>query len=436
MDNSFVEKDISRSGMLLILLMIPVLFLAAGIGCGLAYGNLISVIAGLKDIILSPTILITDFIRVGGMEAAFINVAILGFINIYLIYRFRLGISGVLTAAFFTVIGFSFFGKNVYNILPIYLGGYLYTRYQRISFREVIVVEMFGTALAPIISEISFAGFLPPHFGIPAAIISGIFLGFIMVPLSTHMLKFHDGYNLYNIGFTSGIIGTVMTSFLRGFGVAVEPVSIISEENHMVIIGLLAVLFLGLMLAGLVINPRAVIDYPKILSYRGRLITDFTHVAGYGATYLNMAVLGFACLIYVTSIGGVINGPVLAGIFTVVGFGALGKHVKNCLPVTLGVIATALVLGCDLTATSIIISVLFSTTLAPISGTYGPVAGFAAGVLHMFLVSNVSGIHGGVNLYNNGFSGGIAASVMIPVIDAFKKERKNAARIKKNSTNR
>ena len=81
------------------------------------------------------------------------------------------------------------------------------------------------------------------------------------------------------------------------------------------------------------------------------------------------------------------------------------------------------VIGNDLSTTGIIISVLFSTTLAPIAGTYGPVMGFIAGVLHMILVTNVGVMHGGVNLYNNGFSGGLVAGIMIPVIDAFDKER-------------
>jgi hypothetical protein len=34
-------------------------------------------------------------------------------------------------------------------------------------------------------------------------------------------------------------------------------------------------------------------------------------------------------------------------------------------------------------------------------------------------------MHGGLMLYNNGLSGGIVAAVLIPLIDAFKKEKKN-----------
>jgi hypothetical protein len=417
------EKDIGRIGKLIILLSIPILILVVGIWNGLMKVGISDTLKGFTSIILSPTILITDFIQVGGIEATFINVAIVGFINIYIMNRYRLKINGSLIAAFFTVIGFSFFGKNLYNILPIYVGGYLYAKYQKISFRDIIVVIMFGTALSPMISEISFSGILTKYLAVLVAIIIGVFTGFIIVPLSSHMLKFHDGYNLYNIGFTSGIIGTVLTSVLRSFGVTVEPVSIISDKNHVIVIILLAIFFISFLLVGIFINPRAFLEYGKILGYKGRLVTDFTHLVGYGITFTNMAILGFISLLYVLLIGGIVNGPVIAGIFTVVGFGAFGKHIKNCLPVVLGVIVTALFFGHDLSTTSIIISVLFSTTLAPVAGSYGPIIGFIAGVLHMILVTNVGVIHGGINLYNNGFSGGIVAGVLIPIVDAFRKER-------------
>ncbi len=98
---------------------------------------------------------------------------------------------------------------------------------------------MFGTALAPIISEISFAEILPKQIALTLGILVGIFIGFIIVPLSTHMLRFHDGFNLYNIGFASGILGTVLTSILRSFEIEIEPVTIIYKNNSWPIIGLL-----------------------------------------------------------------------------------------------------------------------------------------------------------------------------------------------------
>ena len=45
--------------------------------------------SGFKQIILSPTILITDFVKLGGIGATLINAALVGFVNIYLIYKYK-----------------------------------------------------------------------------------------------------------------------------------------------------------------------------------------------------------------------------------------------------------------------------------------------------------------------------------------------------------
>lgn len=403
-------------------MVIPLLFILVGFIYGGLNLGLDGLLEGYTEIIVSPTILLTDFIFVSGIGATFINVGIVGLLNILLIHKYKLKINGALIAAFMTVIGFSFFGKNIYNVLPIYLGGLLYTKYQKMSFKDVIVVMMFGTALAPIISEISFAQIMPMPYSIITGQVTGIFIGFVLVPLSSHMLKFHDGYNLYNIGFTSGIIGTVITSILRSLGIEVAPVNLIYLENSRIIIGTIIIIFLMFILVGLLINPKALKQFKQLFRYKGRLITDFSYLLGYGISFLNVGILGLFSVTIVLAFGGVINGPVLAGIFTVAGFGAFGKHFKNIIPVMVGVIVTAVVLGYDLDSTAVLITLLFSTTLAPVAGAYGPVVGIVAGMFHMILVTNVGVIHGGINLYNNGFSGGLVAGVLLPVVDAFRKE--------------
>jgi hypothetical protein len=55
-------------------------------------------------------------------------------------------------------------------------------------------------------------------------------------------------------------------------------------------------------------------------------------------------------------------------------------------------------------------------------------AGILAGMLHVSLVSNLSFLHAGMNLYNNGFSGGFIAATLHPLFDALlqiKHARKN-----------
>jgi len=69
-----------------------------------------------------------------------------------------------------------------------------------------------------------------------------------------------------------------------------------------------------------------------------------------------------------------------------------------------------------------ILSTLFSTTLAPIAGQFGILYGMLAGFLHVCTVMNTGYLHGGLNLYNNGLAGGIVALVLVPIINAFRKE--------------
>lgn len=39
---------------------------------------------------------------------------------------------------------------------------------------------------------------------------------------------------------------------------------------------------------GLYTNRRAIKDYKNILQYKGRLITDFTHLVGFGIIFINI----------------------------------------------------------------------------------------------------------------------------------------------------
>lgn len=422
--HKYQEKGLHKEQKLKILFIFPLTFMILGILFSyLDNKSNLTLYSGLKNIILSPTILITDFLSVGGIGSTFVNVALISFYNLYLLKKYKLRINGLILAAFMTVMGFSFFGKNIFNIIPIYIGGYLYSNYKKIDFKDIIVSIMFATALAPVISEISFSNILPNKIAILIGIGVGIFIGFIITPLASHMVKFYDGYNIYNLGFTAGILGTILTSALRNLDIKIESVNILYLENNIFLILTLISMFIYLIYIGISINKNALNEYKYIFNYSGKVVTDYTFLMGYGVTFFNMGIMGLLSLSYVLLIGGVINGPVIAGIFTVVGFSAFGKHIKNCLPIILGVIITALFLEYDISSTVVIITVLFSTTLAPIAGVYGYKIGFIAGILHFLLATNVGIIHGGVNLYNNGFAGGLVAGFLLPILDSFIKRR-------------
>ena len=315
-----------------------------------------TILKGMYEIIVAPDILLTDYIEVGGIGAAFVNAGIMGLINLYLLNKFKSNINGLAMAAIFTVIGFSFIGKNVLNFWPIYLGGYLYSKAKKIEFKNIFLILMFSTTLAPVVSEIAFGTHLSRHIGIPIGIFIGIIIGFIITPLSAQMAKFHDGYNLYNIGFTGGILGTLIASILRSFGLIIETQNILSEKYNMFLCILFSIVFFIFILIGYFINKYNLKEYKNIFKYTGRASTDFVELIGNGVTYINMGIMGLICIIYVLVSKGTFNGPVIAGILTVVGFAAYGKHPKNVIPILIGIILASSISIWDMSSTLVIIA--------------------------------------------------------------------------------
>ena len=131
-------------------------------------------------------------------------------------------------------------------------------------------------------------------------------------------------------------------------------------------------------------------------------------------------------LIMAVMVGADLNGPTIGGIFTVVGFSATGKHLRNILPVMAGVLIASEAKSWNITDPSAILALLLSTTLAPIAGEFGIIAGVIAGFLHSSVALNVGIVYGGMNLYNNGFAGGLVAMFLVPVIQSIRDRRARA----------
>ena len=377
------------------------------------------ILHGLIQIILSSDILLVDYLEIGGLGATLVNVSVLCFMTVTLAYCLRVKLSGMLIAATFMTIGFSFFGKNIFNVLPMYLGGYLYAKILKIEFKNILVIIMFSTALAPAVSELAFGLPLPYYISIPSAIAFGAFCGFVITPLSANIISIHDGYNLYNVGFSVGIIAIILNSLFKSFGLNLVPQLLLSKEYDLFFELLLGSFFLFFLILGFCLNGYTFRGYRRIFQYSGKLITDFTQLEGYGITFINMGVMGFLSMIFVFLVGsnGVYNGPVIGAIFAVSGFAAFGKHPKNVIPILIGVYLAGVLKIWDTNSTSFIIAGLFGTALAPISGRFGPIVGMIAGFLHVSVSMNVGAVHGGLNLYSNGFSSGLIASLLYPLLN-------------------
>ena len=375
---------------------------------------------GLWQILVSSSVLVTDYFEIANTGSAFLNSGLVTLSSTLLAKRLNVKLSGPVTAALYTMCGFSFFGKNMLNSLPIMLGVLIFASLHKKKFSTYILVAFFGTALSPAVSLVAFGLGLNIWVGLALGLAVGLLIGLLLPALAVHFLSFHQGFSLYNIGFTAGIIGMFLTATMRLAGFEVINVSLLSTGNNLLLSVFLYSSFGILFLIGFFANNRSLNGYRGLIKSSGKLVTDFIALDGYGITLINMASLGVFATSYVLVVGGELNGAVIGGIFTLVGFGAFGCHLRNSLPIFVGVYVASFLTGTEINSTSALLAALFGTTLAPIAGYYGVIPGILAGSLHMALVSNVGFLHGGINLYNNGFSGGFTAAFLVPIFDSVK----------------
>ena len=230
--------------------------------------------------------------------------------------------SGSLIAAIFTVGGFALFGKNIYNVISIVLGVYLYSLIRKENFSKLITVALFGTSLAPVVNQLSFGMNLNPLIGIALGNIVGIFIGLVLAPLAASFVKFHQGFNLYNIGFTTGIVGMFLMSLFRSTGYNHEIVSNVYLKTDITLTVFLIFYFISMAVFGIIFVKNNFSNYSKLLNTKIKAATDFVELGVFSLVLLNMGVLGIISTIIVLIFKAPLNGPLVGGIFTVVGFGA------------------------------------------------------------------------------------------------------------------
>jgi hypothetical protein len=406
-----------------LLLLFVLLFLLL-IGTGIAVDGPMKSLRGFWELQFLPSRLISDFIELRGIGATLINGSAVGIVALLFILGSKVPFSGPTFAAIFTIVGFGFFGKTVVNILPIFFGVWLSARYAGKTFSQYLIIALFGTALGPLVSTLAFEIGITGAPAYLAAAAGGTLTGFLLPALAISMLHLHQGYNLYNIGLTCGFFGLFAASFIRAGGHQFAPLSVWFRENPPVLILLVPVLSLLLILSGLISEKgKAFKHFYAIRKHPGRLPSDFMELESVGGALVNAGIVGLLWSLYLLLIGAHFNGPVIGGLFTIIGFATFGTHPKNSLPVLAGVVASTLLFGMEINAPGPVLAAIFATTLGPLAGQFGPIMGFVAGFIHLVMVSFTGSWHGAMNLYNNGFAGGLTAALLVAIIQWYQANR-------------
>ncbi len=386
---------------------------------GLCQDTPAGILRGMGVILTTEDVLITDYIAIAGMGAAFVNAGLVTLISVLLIKLVKDPVNGATLVTLGLMAGFSLFGKNILNIWPIMAGTGLYALLKGETFAHHVNLALRATALSPVVS------FMAVRFSPWLGVGMGLVIGFVMPPVAEHAHRVQNGMNLYSLGFSCGLVAMMLVPAFKAFGLEPQSAHHWSTGNNRTLGLALAVLCLGFIGLGLIREPgRALKKYWALLRTSGRAPSDYIRTFTPGPVLVNMGVDGLIATGYIVFTGGDLNGATIGAIFTIIGFSGYGKHAFNILPVMGGVLLGSLANHVDPNSSSLQLAGLFGTTLAPFAGVFGWPFGVLAGLLHSSVVLQAGLPLEGMNLYNNGFSGGLVAIVLYPILTSLVKRRR------------
>lgn len=413
----------------------------------------VSVLKDWGRIMTTPGPLVTDYIRIGSLPAALINTGACGGAMHYFMKHLPGESHGNTLAGFFLVVAHCFYGLNFLNMWPCFAAPFLYMWIRKIDFKQNLHVCMFATSFAPFISELLFRYTLGSYYqlgkvrvtseGLFLTIIFTVMLAFVVPAILPGARAWHKGYNLYNGGLAFGLFGFLVYNFMYRTMDALPP-SVLRLDNALYeSVGrsyqgfatvFFLVLFLTCIMAGLHLNGGHAHGYHTLLTDTGYQ-SNFASKYGMPLCLINLGIYGLIFLLYVTLIiwftpGAGFTGPTIGVVIASLTFTAMGQHPRNIWPILAGYmvfywactvifILSGRGMAWSLSTQGYINGAAFATGLCPICGRYGKRAGLAAGMMCAALCTGTSALHGGLVLYNGGFTDGITAMLLLPILEHY-----------------
>ena len=420
------------------------------------------VFRGWHRILISPGPRTTDYYEVGGLAASFLNAGTCGLICVLFMVCLKGDSRPNALAGYFLVIAHCFYGLNPLNMMPCFLAPILYLKNKNLDINDNLHVCMFATCFGPFISEFLFRYTQGEAFvqgevhlttaGVILAVLFSIVLGFVIPAILPGARAWHKGYNLFNGGLAFGIFGFfVYNLFYTTFEVAPPEKLVFSNpwydsfhRSYSLFVNVYFILlFLLAFTAGFLLNGRSMQGYKKLMTDTGHM-SNFVERYSMPVCLINIGIYGAMFLAYVNlvmrvSVGVGFTGPTTGVLFAALTFSLLGQHPKNVWPILAGfcgmyvinmTISALTPLNPQWTISSqpYINAAAFATGMCPIVGRYGKGAGFAAGMIDAALCRATANLHGGLVLYNGGFTAGLTVLILLPILEHYVQQQslKNA----------
>lgn len=388
-------------------------------------------LSGLWRICSSPTLASTSFFSLGGYAATFLNMGLVGLIAAALFHIHgpqRENQNATLITILTT--GFGAWGIHIMNIWPGMLGVLLHCAVKKERVGDHTNAMLFTSGLAPFYSELMIrypyaevTGFRIG--GIVLAVLVGLAAGFFLPAGLDNSPKVHKGFDIYSAALPVGMTAFLIQGVLyRAMGIEVpQAVSDLTVVSPTIVNTFCIFLFSLCIVVAIGMGCRLQQYYELLIN--PDLVTHFTRRYGNAVFLMNVGFYGLFILAYYHLIGAPFNGVTFGVIFCMLATCNAGSHPANVLPIMLGYALASLLFRLlsplvhgeftqFLSSQSIIVGLCYANGLTPISDKYGWFYGMVAAMMHYCMVTTVPELHGGMCLYNGGFTAAFVCLLMIP----------------------
>ncbi len=390
-------------------------------------------LSGLWRILSSPTKAATNFFDLGGYGATFLNMGLVGLIctGLYCIPGEKSNAAATLVTILTT--GFGAWGIHILNMWPMIFGVMLYCLVRKKNVGDYTNAMLFSTGLAPFISELmvrypntEVVGFTPT--GILLALGLGLVVGFYIPAGLDSSPRIHKGFTLYSAALPIGMIAFLLQGILyKAMGVPVPAAITDNSVGSREIANIFCLIFFGsCVVISLLMGGK--------LSTYGKMLIHHSHVMDFGAAYgnaimlMNVGFQGLFILAYLNIIDANFNAVVFGSIFCWLCTCNSGSHPLNTMPIIWGYALASKLFqffapmnGGEFTqfmnSQALVVGICYANGLSPISTQYGWFYGVIMAAIHFCMVTTVPELHGGMCLYNGGFTAAMVCLLVIPLLE-------------------
>ena len=385
---------------------------------------------GLLRIMNSPTKAATNFFSVGGYSATFMNMGLVGLICTCLYCIPGRQANNAATLVTLLTVGFGSWGIHILNIWPTIAGVALHCVVKGEKLGSRSNAMLFTTGLAPFISELmvrypnaEVVGIHPS--GVALAIIVGVTVGYFLPAGLDNSPKIHKGFALYSAALPIGMTAFLLNGFLyKAMGVPVpEAVSDLSVADPVICNTFCIILFSAFIIVALCMGctPKHYIQSIRSPQH----VVHFGAAFGNAAMLMNAGVFGFFILGYFNLVGAEFNGIVFGSVFCMLSTCNSGSHPLNAIPILMGYGFAEFFFqtmhpfsggqfDMYLSSQALVVGICYANGLSPIAHEYGWRYGILVAAMHFCMVTTTPQLHGGMCLYNGGFTAALVCLLILP----------------------